>query len=244
MMTAEPQILTHLWQEQGLGNAPFSAVCIISMPPRGLQEANPDAYNNALRDVTQQARAMGVQLCSCRSCGMSLENNVVIRDASGKHFVVGCDCAEKVHDSNLTTEVKMLEKNRQNAIRQAKRDAANEAARLAWIAKLDSQRAVNGGLTDAEVVERNRLAEAELLRVKFSAENDWILSVLKREYQGEFIVSMIEKLESMPPSHLSDRCCGILGDVYAKSFGRRNSKAYNAALEEFILKTDCEDGSE
>lgn len=67
---AMTEVLTHLWQEQGLGKAPFRALCIISVPSKSLCEANPEAYNNAWRECSQQARALGVELCSCQSCGM------------------------------------------------------------------------------------------------------------------------------------------------------------------------------
>ena len=226
------EVLTHLWQEQGLGKAPFRALCIISVPSKSLCEANPEAYNNAWRECSQQARALGVELCSCQSCGMSLENNVVIRDAEGKNFVVGCDCAGKVGDTKLTTEVKLLEKARQRKIKEAKLEAERVAREARIAADQAAQRERNGGLTDAEVAARARQAAEDAKREKFTAENLWLLKVLDG-MNGDFVASMIEKLEVGPLNGLSDRCVSILSDIYGKAHGRGGSKKYTAAVDEF-----------
>lgn len=226
------EVLTHLWQEQGLGQAPFRAICIISVPSKGLAEHNVDAYNNAMAECQQQARALGVHLCTCDSCGMALENNVVIRDVNGKNFVVGCDCAEKVGDTKLTTEVKLLNKKRKQEIKAAKAEEERKARESRIAADQALQRERNGGLTDAEVAARARQAAEDAKREKFTAENLWLLNVLDG-MNGDFVASMIEKLEVGPLSGLSDRCVSILSDIYGKAHGRGGSKKYTAAVDEF-----------
>lgn len=230
------QMLTHLWQEQGLGQAPFRAVCIISLPSPSLAETNVNAYNNAMAEVCQQARGFDVHLGTCNSCGMSLMNNVIIRDAHGKHFVVGCDCAGKTHDSKLVSRVEYLEKQRQKAVREAKREAEWKARCAARDAELQAQRDRNGGLTDAEVEAKQRAEAEELHRQRMTAENGWLLNVLARvPYASSFVDSMRAELERRPLAKLSDRCQGILAEIYAKtvSGSRKGSKAYRSAEDEF-----------
>jgi hypothetical protein len=231
------EVLTHLWQEQGLGQAPFHAVCIISLPSKSLCEHNPEAYNRAMAECGQMARGFGVHLCTCESCGMSLTNNVVIRDANRKHFVVGCDCAGKTNDTKLTTKVALLEKARLRKIKED-RQAAERIAREARIAAdLASQRERNNGLTDAEVAAQTARIEAERVAEHFTAENGWLISVL-RGMSGDFVQSMARQLERAAFSELSDRCQSILCEIYSKSVGgRMNSKAYAAAESDFNSKT-------
>lgn len=233
----------HKWQDAGHGTAPFRFIALIAMPSAETYGMNVEGYNNAMRDAQLQAQAYGINgLGSCDVCGTGIHNHCVIRDATGKHFKVGCDCVAKTGDSKLITATENAERLRQKALREAKREAAYEAQRLASVANEDAERARNGGSTDREVAERDRLvAKAAVEQVKFdkwSVDNEWLLSVLKREYQGDFVRSMIEKLERMPVSDMSERCSEIVADIYAKSFGRRNSKKYNAAIDEFCARTE------
>lgn len=237
----EKMVHTHKWMDAGLGVAPFRAVDIISLPSPSLAEANVTAYNNAMAAAWHQSQRYGVSCGSCDACGQSLVNNVVIRGADGKHFVVGLDCAGKTSDSKLITEVQHLEKQRLAAIREAKRAAEDEARRQRYLERLQAERDANGGLTNAEVAQKKADEAAELARQKYTAENEWLISVLRKEYPGDFVRSMIESLSTASTDDLSDRTISILGDIYAKSFGRRNSKKYDAALEEFIAKTDIPD---
>lgn len=227
-------VLIHKWQEQGLGQAPFRTLCVISLPSKGLAENNVDAYNNAMAECNQQARALGVHLCTCDSCGMGLQNNFVIQDAVGKRFVVGSDCAMKVGDTKLTTEIKLLEKARQRKIKEAKQLAERQAREIRIAADQAAQRERNGGLTDAEVAARARQAAEDAKREKFTAENGWLLTILDRQAGGgAFVDSMIQSLEVGPLNGLSDKCVSILREIFAKAHGRRGSKAYDAAEEEF-----------
>lgn len=230
------QILTHRWQEQGLGTAPFRVVCIISLPSPALAEANTSAYNASMAECCQQAKDFGVGLGTCDSCGMALMNNVVIRDADGKHFIVGCDCAQKTGDSKLMSRVEYLEKQRQKAIREAKRQAAWEDRRARQEAECQAQRGRNGGLTDAEVLQREREREAAELRSSMVARNGWLLDVLARvPYESGFVASVVAELETRTVESLSARCLDILAEIYAKtvSGSRKGSKAYQAAEQDF-----------
>lgn len=242
-ITNASKVLTHKWQEQGLGQAPFRVECIISLPSKELLSAgNVDAYNNAMAEACHEARAYGVGLGTCNSCGMSLQNNVVIRDANRKCFVVGCDCAGKTDDSELIEQVELLERRRQKEIREAKAQAKEEARRAAWLAEQQAQRDRNGGLTDLEVAEKAR-KEAEEARIReYSVKNAWLLTVLDRvPYASDFVRSMIRDLEKNSLASLSGRCVGILAEIYAKTAGGRGgSKKYKAAYNEFYEKVAAE----
>lgn len=76
------------------------------------------------------------------------------------------------------------------------------------------------------------LRELESRKKYFSTENNWLINVL-RDQSGDFCASMIQHLESDSILDLSDKCLRILADIYAKSHGRRNSKAYEKAYDEF-----------
>lgn len=125
----------------------------------------------------------------------------------------------------------------QDALDAARKDKAR-AKRLEMTARarenmLAEQRAKNGGRTDAEVrqAQAEEAAAAKALR---AAGNGWLVEVLRTVNQGPFVAAMIEKLADQPVADLSDRTVKVLCDIYAKAVGgRRGSKAYDAAVEEF-----------
>lgn len=163
-------------------------------------------------------------------------NNVVIRDAAGAHFVVGCDCAAKTNDAKLTTEVDLLEKSRQRARKDATAKAEREAREQRIRADQEEQRARNGGKTDVEVIEERRRSEEQARREKVAADNSWLIQVLKGR-PGDFVESMIQELQTESINSLSPRCRAILRDIYGKSHGRSNSKAWQSAVNEFDERT-------
>lgn len=232
---AEKLVISHKWEDAGHGKAPFRPVCVISVPAVSLCEANPEAYNRAMAEAMQCAKGFGVSLCTCDVCGMSLMNNVVIRDANGKHFVVGLDCAGKSGDAKLITQTEKLEKARQFKIREAKKKAELEARQAARLAALQAERDANGGLTNAELAEKNRRDAAQALADKSRIENDWLIQVLANEFQGDFVRAMIANLSEKPlHSAIRGRAAEICGEIYGKQKGgRKGSKAYEAANAEF-----------
>lgn len=235
---AAEMVLTHKWEEAGHGKAPFRPLCIISIPSAEICERNPSAYNQLMAEAMQCAKSFGVTLCSCNVCGMSLVNNVVIRDAAGKHFVVGLDCAGKSGDSKLVTQAEKLEAARQRQKREAKRDEERQAREAARLAELQAQRDRNGGLTDYELAEKKRADAAQALAGKSRQENAWLIEVLRGEYQGDFVKAMIAQLEAKPlHDAIRGRAAEIVGEIYGKQKGgRRGSKKYQAAEAEFWAK--------
>jgi hypothetical protein len=229
MTTTTKTILTHKWQENGIGFAPFRVVGLISLPPSSLAEDNNYAYQSMMHAAHQQANEFGVVLGSCQVCSNGIMNNYVVRDANGKKFVVGCDCVAKTDDSKMEDEVKVINRKVKAELRQAawgekmakiSQKANNEAER---------QRSVNGGLTDAEIAK----AAADAKAAANAAQFDWLLSVLDGN-GSEFAFSIADEIRrGRNPSAFSDRCLSIIADIYCKSFGRSGSKANVKASEEF-----------
>ena len=238
-----PKVLTHLWQEQGLGVAPFRFITCISIPSKALCEANPNAYNGQMAEAHHSAEGFGVHLCTCYSCGMSLNHNYVIRDKNGKHFVVGSDCVGKTYDAKLIAEVELAEKRRLAAVREAKRLAdAAEYARLHQL-NLAAQRQANGGLTDSELLQQKQLDERLAKEAAMHDRNRWLITVINAvPYHSDFLISMRESLSRVTVKELPEKCRNILADVYAKQItdgAKRGSKKYDTACDEFFTKLEA-----
>lgn len=242
--TVEQKVLIHKWQDQGLGVAPFHAVAILTIPDAGEYGMNMDGYQSALRDVFGSARGYGVSLGSCQSCGMCLKNNVVIRDANRKHFIVGCDCAEKTDDTRLITQTQKLERDRLNLIRERKRQQERAEREARIVADLEAQRQRNGGRTDAEVEAERVKAEGEANRAKWTAANGWIIDVLKVNTNSDFCQSIARELETAPSfPRLSGRVYTIVRDIYGKETGGRSgSKKWKESVVRFDARFESENG--
>lgn len=238
------QVVTHVWQDAGLGTAPFRCVALISIPSKALCEANPTAYNIAMADACAAGRRYGVDLCMCQYCGMSLTHNAVIKDAKGHHFVVGLDCAGRTSDAKLIGQAEALERKRQAEIRAAKKAAraaaaaAKRAERLAaQQAEEEAQRLRNGGQTDAELEVARREAEQAAARREVAAANGWVSDVLAAvPYASSFVAGIRADLDGgRPLAKLSPRALEIVAEIWSKqtSGSRAGTAKYLAALAEF-----------
>lgn len=206
----------HPFEEAGLGLAPFRfagmSVNVYSAAPGHSQPGGCCAY-----------------------CYQGIKYECCIVSSDGKRFTVGMDCVERLGSKHnkLISDAKRAKLQLDAQKREEIRKAKYEAACKRYAEKLQAERDRNGGLTDSEVAEAKAKAEREAKAAEFIAKNDWIIQVLKREYQSEFIRSMIEKVSGGPIDGLSGRCVSILRDIYSKSFGRRGSKKYEAAADVF-----------
>jgi len=239
--------LRHNW-EKAVGRPGYRFKFCQSLPSKGLAEANPTAYQNGMREAAQVAKSLGIAFGSCYVCGMGLMHNMVCQNADGKHFVVGSECVKHLGDTRLTTDVEEAKRNREKAARR-KRDAARrEKARLEW---METQREENakagfGRITNGErmLIENRRREEEAKKKAKAARKaNEWLIEVLWRKNGcGGFVESMLRELDRRPIRDLSPRQIEVLGDIYAKATGgRRGSKAYNAARDEFDAKADWQD---
>jgi hypothetical protein len=159
------QVLTHKWQEAGLGQAPFKVVGAVELPSKSLATANPDAFNNALKMIPRELFEVG--LGTCAVCGQGIMINMIIKAADGRRFPVGTDCVRKAGDTKLTTKAKQLENARRREKAAKKREAAREA-------RLQEQRDRNGGKTDQEIRQEKSLAQER----KYEAARENAISIL------------------------------------------------------------------
>lgn len=233
-------VAIHRWENRtdGRFKAPFAYIGMFSMPCAESFGMNISGYNNALEEASRAARSYGVSMGSCDICGTGIHNHFVIKDATGRNFVVGCDCVMKTDDTKLITAVEKAERDRKRAIRKAANDAKWERIREERIAAEAAERAANGGKTLREIEADKRAAELAAKTAKHTSENMWLIKVLD-SMPGDFCASMSTKLESNPIGDLSDRCIEIMADIYAKSVGGRSgSKKYAAAIEDFYAKAN------
>ncbi len=213
---SETTVTLHPFEASGLGQAPFRFVSLT----RSVFVAAPGC--------PEQPGS------SCDYCGKGIMNVCNIADRNGRECKVGIDCVRKLNraDNRLVSDANRAEALREKAIRD-ERAAANRQERIRAnnervAAAIKEQRERNGGLTDAEVAAREQAAKV----AKVSAENEWLLTVIRGMY-GDFCLSMCERLQESAVSDLPERCVDILREIYGKSRGRRGSKAYEAAAVEF-----------
>jgi hypothetical protein len=213
--------MTHAFEKAGLGLAPFRYA--------GMEEKVYVAFPGA------PAQPAG----TCDYCGNGIKYCCHVKSADGKEFIVGTDCIEKVHSPlNVAsamggiTEMQKDKKRIEKAKRDARAELKREERRKHWAsvkaAAVEAERAANGGKTLRELEAEKRALEAE----KATEENAWLISVLELE-SGDFCQSMVRDLKRCKISEFSPRCLKILRDIYSKSFGRGNSKAYWAAAVAF-----------
>lgn len=209
----------HKFELAGLGKAPFKCVGLAQIPSPSLAEANPDAYNNALRALPPDFGCG-----TCHYCGQAIMNCYLIVSSDGHKFAVGCECVRKTGDAGLTDKTKALK-------RQADREKKAAARQAAYERELEKQREKNGGLTDHEVWQQ----EQEAKRREEQRKRDRRVNILQglaarmRDGRGGFRDSVAATLAEggLPFGRGWDLTCEIL----AKQEGRRGSKAYDAEYE-------------
>lgn len=209
----------HLFQAAGLGLAPFRLEGMCQIPSTSLAEANPTAYNAALRMLPQ-----GIGIGSCAYCGTPLTNNFLIRSRDGRLFPVGSECVRKTGDRGLTDKVKVIERERRRAAREEERRVKAAQAEAKLQMALQAERERNGGLTDREMIER----EAERVREAKVA----LLAPLADAMRDGRYGFRDSVAHDMTYGHLpSGRGRVIVQEILAKLAGRRGSKACEAEYE-------------
>jgi hypothetical protein len=155
--------------------------------------------------------------------------------SGGKHIGYVYELATKT-----ARRLKRNEAVERKAAKRAEAKAANDAAdALALeglaLVTLESVLAETYRLRAVRAAEAKARKEADV-----AAGNEWLLKALRSvPYPSEFVASMLDKLSREPALGLSDRCLDILADIYCKVVSenaRRNSKAYDAARDEFEAK--------
>ena len=215
--------MLHPFEVRGLGQSPFHYAGFEVM-------------------ATKEGQPAG----ACDYCSTGIKYAAIIESSDGKRFVVGCECVRKL-DLKSNTILAPMERD----LKRFKRDEKIREQREKWeadrakqIAEREAQEAqqriVNGGLTDWELEQKNKLIKQQETLEFYSKKNEWILEVLVTK-NGQFAASMYQELQSSDINDISENCKTIIGEIYAKSFGRSGSKKYDAALDDFYERTKRQD---
>ena len=233
-----------------MGIGPFEFVGSILLPSPALAEHNPSAYNAALNMAHKEASNYGVVLGSCYHCGMGLMHHCIIEDSKGKTFIVGNVCVQKTADQYLGEKTKIAARKMAATVREQNKQIKHEI----WLASPSEENPELSNEQLAEVKRQERedryQKEAQLARERFvitylKACETWgfffdkvwgttnleeLEKFLDDAYQG-FLVSVTRQM--MRGESLSWRQWDICSDIYAKTAGRSNSKAYSVAYDDF-----------
>lgn len=213
------KVKAHPFEMSGCGVGPFKLVGVWHRPSPFLAEANPSAYENAMRAAPPNAGY-------CHHCGRDISYNFILRDSRGKQFIVGSDCVMKSGDETLGNEVEIA---RLRAEREAKRQltaARENAKREKWLASPEGKAHVA-----AQEAKRKEQAEREERRITATKDRFGFLLPILDGQSGDFCRSIASNIRRGEAPY--GRALNILQDIYAKSHGRRGSKAYDAAYDEF-----------
>ena len=157
---------------------------------------------------------------TCDYCGNGIKYCCVIRDANGKTFEVGTDCVMKTGDRGLVDVVKRAQREKKADERRAKREAEyNSPERVAERERYAAEQAAQ---------EAKRKAE----QATIASEQAWLIEILSAQ-NGDFCQSIARELTTRRFETLSPRVREIVAEIYGKQYGRRGSKAFDKAIEDF-----------
>lgn len=168
------EITVHAFEKAGLGKAPFRCVGMASIPSTGLLEANPDAYNNAMKMLPND-----VGCGTCDFCGTAIMHNFIIKGSGegDRRFVVGSDCVARTGDAGL---VKLVRAERLKIVRE-KREASRAMKRAEREALWATERAARAS---AFAIEYAGLITAA---APFMETDRFIKDVMERHLGGSFV---------------------------------------------------------
>jgi hypothetical protein len=202
--------LIHPFERAGLGKAPFTCL--------GVAENKFDLGNGHTKPGG-----------CCRFCYTGILYEYLIISSDNKRFVVGCECVKKTEDEGLVKE----------AARQLKRlNWEKKSAMLASEAeaRLEAERAKNGGLTNLEMHQAKM--EARQLAYKtavapFMATLEGYADMIE-DFRGgfrDFMATCLRRGE-LPKGKSIQITCEIL----AKMEGRQGSKKFNAKFDALMAE--------
>lgn len=163
----------HLFEQAGLGKAPFRCVGLETSDDRAF--INRERESNGLCYTTNNAT-------TCDYCGQGIMNAYQVVSADGKRFKVGCDCMEKTGDAGLRQFVKDEERAKRQKKAAAKREAYNARERAAI-------EAFQNGLCESLKDRPHPKGRQDATAYDYAA---WI--VQNRAFMGETFVRLVESV--------------------------------------------------
>lgn len=250
MSTTNEANTLHPFFDAGMGEGPYTLHGVFDLG----EAMNPNTAANFgnmtgwLKDAPKLESGMGT--CTC--CGKGISIICIVQNAAGKRYGVGSDCVEKAdHQGICRKGVEAAMKIRNRAKNRARAEAKRKAA---WDADKDRREA---RIKDACVRDLAEQRERYLRASKNTAVIDLLFPCAltdctgRREadgwgahvwlddhgywfngsYDGGFRASILASLlNGTQANDLPDRAKRILTDIFSKSKGRGNSKAYQDAV--------------
>jgi hypothetical protein len=115
----------HPFESAGLGKAPFKFVGFY-------RDIGPKPMGDGMTTIGAPGQPMG----TCDYCLNGIANCYQIASADGKHFVVGCDCVDKLCNPTNLPASRLAHDKVYQAVKAAQRKATNEARQLREKAKI------------------------------------------------------------------------------------------------------------
>lgn len=232
----------HVFERSTGVPGPYKFVGCFSIPSPSLAEANVGAYNHALRDLYESQKALGVSGGCCDHCGTPLMHNFVLQGTTGRKFVVGIDCLGRAGE--MTSELKREQERLSRRAAEDRRRAKEAREYNEFLTRIGA----DGFVSVRELFQNSDEARVRCERERRERQareawttNAWLIDALAG-MAGGFCADMAARLRThaLDLRNFSQRQVDILADVYARRAGRRNSKAYNAAIDEFYAKAGLE----
>jgi hypothetical protein len=226
----------HPFERSGNGLGPFRFAGSISLPPTSMGEQNTAAFNSKMAEAQAMARKAGVRLGACDHCGTGIMHHAVIRDSTGKSFVVGFDCVRKTNDASLADRAEVSHQIRIRALRRELAQSKREAKRSAWLAEIDTKTGESNAdriareSQEREAALRNRLAEE---KARQSLWQFWVDAC--GTVRGNFVASVIQELNGRGRAP-TGRGLDICAEIFGKQSGRAGSKENAEAQATFWKK--------
>ncbi len=104
----------YVWEAEYLGPPPYRFVGIWDGPSKSLQEVNPEAYNNAMRNGPRLANGLG----NCAICGTYIVQHMMVRAGDGRIWGIGNECISK-RKGPVATAARRAVLDKQRAARKA-----------------------------------------------------------------------------------------------------------------------------
>jgi len=138
--TTEPTVAYHDWNEKGFV-APYVFVMLLEWPFIPCPESSPEewvCYHAECKTLRKWLTDRNIEEGRCNVCGTWLKNNYICKDATGRHFVTGCDCVEKIGDVDLVSKVQLEAYKHEKKLRdeRKRKNAAIKAAETARLNKI------------------------------------------------------------------------------------------------------------
>jgi hypothetical protein len=213
----------HPFEMSGLGLAPFRFVGIWTQPTINEESSNIEAYNIDMKNRPECCQFM------CDHCGTAIMVHCIIENSAGKRYAVGQDCIRKNDAEGCADEALIAVKQRERDIRREKREAKRIRDHENWLDTVcNDQGETNRERRDREFAEEQQAKKDHNNKVM----DKWGFLIDALRNSGDFGRNLAASIEE--GGEPFGRGVNIAVEIYAKQFGRKNSKAYNKA-EDFAF---------